>query len=352
LNWLFVTFHLQEKENWRNIRTIHRLLSTGEVMPSNFTAFLDRTARSADAEEAAVADNCRFEERASDQRWAQFEKYLPHDDVDTMTWEDWAEAQDLYIKNRFKVSSRSKPDAFLEVNRQAWKKGMATNKDLVRFEHLGFPLNGMWDDGRTLEEKLENLRDLLVRADSGNYDAEKSVAEFLEHWSSVRDNRPSFAAFYDEVQEECENDDWPHALRDRLGLGHYSGHPDSLIPVALMRYSLKEVLEAQKAGKIPSACALPTVLDNGMHEYFFPVPVSYPFGATMHLDPSKADMLTAEILHCRIEYERRHLFKVGFISKPHNRRGDALRKSRDLHLTALRLATDRYDFGEELLGRT
>jgi hypothetical protein len=322
-------------------------------MPSNFTAFLNKAALSADVEQAAVADNCRFEERASDQRWAQFEMCLPHDDLVAMTWEDWAEARGLYMEKRVKVSRPSIPDTFLALNRHAWKEGLAANQDLVRFEHLARPLNGMWDDGRTVEEKMENLLDLFARANSGkDRDAEESLANFFQCWKDVRDNRPSFAAFYDEVRAECDDADWPHALRDRLGLGHYSGHPAVLIPVALMRYSLQEVLDAQKAEKIPTACALPTVLDDGMHEYFFPVPASYPFGATLHLDPSKADVLTAEILHCRIEYERRHLLKLGFVSRPHRQRDDVLRKSRDLHLTALRIETDRHDFGEELVGRT
>lgn len=321
-------------------------------MPSNFTAFLNKAALSADMKQAAVADNCRFEERASDQRWAQFELCLPHDDINTMTCRDWEEAADIHTRKRINVSSPSTPDTFLAINRYAWKKGMAANQDLVRFEHLARPLNGMWGDGSTVEEKMENLLDLLAHANSGkDGDAEAALADFFDYWKDRRDNRPSFAAFYDEVREECDDDDWPHALRDRLGLGHYGGHPAGLIPVALMRYSLQEVLDAQKARKIPAACALPTVLDGGMHEYFFPVPASYPFGATLHLDPSKADLLTAEILHCRIEYERRHLFKLGYISKPHRQNGRTLRESRDLHLTALRIETDRHDFGEELLGR-
>lgn len=230
---------------------------------------------------------------------------------------------------------------------------MAANQDLVRFENLTRPLKGMWDDSSTLEEKLENFRDLVKSADSGkDYDAEQSVAGFLDMWNNRRDNRPSFAAFYDEVHEECDDDDWAHALRDRLGLGHYGSHSDVLIPVALMRYSVQEVLEAQKNRKVPTACALPTVLDGGMHEYFFPVPASYPFGATLHLDPPKADVLTAEILHFRIEYKRSHLLKLGFITKPHRQKDDVLRESRDLHLTALRIEADQHDFGEELRGRT
>ena len=59
-----------------------------------------------------------------------------------------------------------------------------------------------------------------------------ALDQFLLNWNQQRDNRPAFAAFYDEVQTECESDDWPHLLRDRLGLGFY---PDSArCPVALM----------------------------------------------------------------------------------------------------------------------
>ncbi|MCI5219846.1 MAG: hypothetical protein D3914_11845 [Candidatus Electrothrix sp. LOE2] len=148
-------------------------------MSPDFKPFLDKLARSTNTVEAAVADNCRFEERASGERWEQFEIYLPHDDVDTMTWGDLAEARGLYTDKRVNVARPGIPDSFLKINSSAWKKGMAANQDLVRFEHLARPLNGMWDDGSGLEEKLENLRVLLTRADAGkDYDAEQSVAIF------------------------------------------------------------------------------------------------------------------------------------------------------------------------------
>ena len=54
------------------------------------------------------------------------------------------------------------------------------------------------------------------------------------------------------------------------GLGHYGGGAE--LPVALMRYSLADVLSAQASRQLSAACALPTVLDGGMHEFFFPVP--------------------------------------------------------------------------------
>jgi hypothetical protein len=119
-----------------------------------------------------------------------------------------------------------------------------------------------------------------------------------------------------------------------------------------MRYSLAEVLAARAARKIPVACALPTVLDGGMHESFFPVPREHPFGATLHLDAAQADTLTAEIIHCRIDYRREHLWKLGVIERPHGVRDGRLREARDLHLLALQEGCTRTDFGEPMADRT
>lgn len=119
-----------------------------------------------------------------------------------------------------------------------------------------------------------------------------------------------------------------------------------------MRYSLEEVFAQQKAISLPTACALPTVLDGGMHEFFFPVPKQHPYGATLHLDATQADLLTAEILHCRIDYQRKHLWKLGWINRPHTVRDQKLREARNLHLLSLREACGRDDFGAYLENRT
>jgi hypothetical protein len=120
----------------------------------------------------------------------------------------------------------------------------------------------------------------------------------------------------------------------------------------MMGYSLAEVFSAQASRTLPIACAVPTVLDGGMHEFFFSVPREHPYGATVHLMPDQADALTAEIVHCRIDYKPEHLWRLGWITRPHQLTDDQLREARDLHLLALQLACDREDFGEPLAGRT
>ncbi|MEI7868812.1 MAG: hypothetical protein WCI11_13050 [Candidatus Methylumidiphilus sp.] len=324
----------------RHAPTLH--YSTLSMQPTS-QAFLVQLSRSAAAVEASIADNCRFDERAAGERWAKFEEKLP--ETDPISLDDWAEANKLNYENSIIAVSLSVPDTFLAINQPAWLTGLIDNRTLVRLECLQSPL---FDSSLSFDE----LQGLLVRAKAGEVDAANSVKNFVETWNKQRDARPAFATFYDEVKNEADDADWPHALRDRLGIGHYGRDGGAPLAVALMRYTLPEVLAAQIDRKLPAAYALPTVLDGGMHEFFFPAPKGHPFGATLHLDADKADWLTAEILHRRIEYKPEHLWKIGWINRAHRVKDVVLRESRDLHLYALRDACKRDDFGEEMLGRT
>ena len=309
--------------------------------------FLRRCSRSRDTIEAAVADNCRFDERAGNGRWQRSEGLLSAlvADRGAVGWQDWTEANRLHLDRYCNISRPSVPDAFLEINRRAWLDTLCDNQTLVRIEALNRPLQNSGLD-------LDDLNDLLQRADRGDDDADSAVRSFFDAWNQRRDARPAFAAFYDEVQQELNDDDWPHALRDRLGLGHYGHAGGAPLPVALMRYPLADVHSAQRQQQLSSACALPTVLDGGMHEFFFPVPREHPYGATVHLQPGRADTLTAEIVHCRIDYQREHLYRLGTITRPHRLDDGQLREARDLHLLALQVESDREDFGEAFEGRT
>ena len=321
-------------------------------MLSTLSPFLMQLSRSSVGVEAAVADNCRFDERADIQRWEAFAADLPRSDHENLTWDDWAEADALHRQKRLTVPSTSVPDALLEINKPAWLNGLAPEQTLVRLEALEWPLAKLWN------MDFDKF-DALHRTAKSSPDSSAALSQLLSEWNRQRDNRPLFAAFLDEIKDELESTDWPHLMRDRLGLGHYSPNLGDKIPVALMRYSLQEVLEFQVAHKLPAACALPTTLDGGMHEYFFPVPNEHPYGATLHLAPGKSDLLTAEIIHCRIDYTVKHLWKLGWIEKPHAlvdgdeaTRFASLRVARDLHLMQLRIDGERDDFAEEMEGRS
>lgn len=330
----------------------HRLKeSLKKAMLSSLSPFLTQLSRSSSVVESAVADNCRFDERAHLQRWEVFARCLPTDDYPNICWGDWAEAYTLHSQKRLTVPSTSTPDALLEINRPAWLNSLAPEQTLIRLEALEWPLAKLWNIDFT---KLVEL----FQAPRGNADAASALGQLLKEWNGQRDNRPLFAAFLDEMEQEVDSDDWPHQLRNRLGLGHYSPGIGAQIPVALMRYSVQEVLDTQAAHKLPTACASPTALDGGMHEYFFPVPQENSYGATLNLAPGKADQLAAEIIHCRIDYQIKHLWKLGWIEKPHvlEKRDEVtqanLRNARDLHLLQLRVDSEREDFAEEMMGRS
>ena len=308
--------------------------------------FLENQSRSGDTVVAAVADNCRFDERAGGPRWQQFDSLMSDlaADPGAIDWQDWAVTDRAHRERYCEVASPLVPDAFRDINRLAWLEGLSANQSLVRIETLTRPL-------RSSPLDVEGLRELLRRADSGDTDAVSAVSAFFLQWNQRRDARPAFSACYDEVREEADSDDWPHLLRDRLGLGHYGLEDGALLPVALMRYSLSEVFEVQSQRQLPTACAVPTVLDGGMHEFFFPVPREHPYGATLHLVSSRGSDLTAEILHCRIDYRREHLWKLDWIKRPHRMTAAQLRTARDQHLQALQVECNRDDFGEFMEGR-
>jgi len=302
-------------------------------------SFLQLISRTPDAAIASIADNFIFDERTSNKRWDDFESLLP---TTNLTRDNWKESCKTYTESRVAVPTISVPDAFLDINRQAWKESDVGNQTVVRIESLMRPLGG---------NRLEYLEDLLERVASQEGDASQALKDFFNTWNTRRDNRPSFVAFYDEVKNEADSDHWPHDLSDRLGLGHYKGLLDAPIPVAQMRYTLQDVFDTQKSKKLSTACALPTILDGGMHEFFFPVPSECSYGATLHLNPDQAALLTAEMLHCRINYKPKHLYKIGLIARTHSLRDDSLRQARDLHLLSLRMETGRHDFAEDLVGR-
>ena len=314
---------------------------------SPYNDLLNRASRSADVVDAAKADNCRFDERASQQRWTAFEALLPAQGHGggAIGWGDWLEAYGRHLDQTCEVLSASVPDAFLEINRDAWLAGLSENRSLVRVESLNLAL-------RSSPLALGDLATRWQRANDGDSDAKLAIRSFFDAWNERRDARPMFAAFADEIQRELGDADWPHALRDRLGLGHYGTLENGPWPIALMRYPLTDVYAAQAHHAIPNAVALPTVLDGGMDEFFFPVPREHEYGAALHLVPQLADMLTAEVVHCRIDYEPRHLLRLGEITRENRLRDGQLRAARDLHLLALQVECDRDDFGEELKDRT
>lgn len=306
---------------------------------SEFKNLLNSLASSRSEAEAACADNHLFEERVTAGRQAEYEAMLG-------TPVNIAEWRSLHDKKYLAAHVRTPgefdvPTAFLASNGTALCPEIEGNQDIIRVESLVdiFKKNS----GAT---SLETLQRFLKERDTTS----KSALElFTRDWNNARFNWPMFGAFFNNVREEAEANDWTHLLRDRLGLG-YQGSDATPIPVALMRYSAKLVLkQAKKDNRVAAGFALPTVLDNELNPFYFPAPAGHPYGAALSLSASWSDTLTAEILNLRIDYRPEHIWKVGYIRRPVT--FGNLRKRRDQHLQLLRNETGRNDFGRFMESR-
>ncbi|MFA7239042.1 MAG: hypothetical protein WC091_02945 [Sulfuricellaceae bacterium] len=305
-------------------------------------ALLDTLAASANDEEAAIADNYRFEERVGAQRQQDYETGLgsPAD------YDDWLGCHNGdHVANLIKAGgSQFVPETFLAVNSTLQLSAIAPGEDLIRLEDLRYPLSKS-----TAELTSVQLADLLARRDQP--EAAATLRTFVDEWNKARDNWPMFGAFLGDVQEDAEPDDWPHRLRDRLGLEHYQGSATKRIPVALMRYPAKLVLDSAKGDeRIAAAFALPTALDGELNRVYFPAPSGHPYGATLNLAEPWQPKLSAEILNLRIDYQPKHLWKIGEIVRPVAYRN--LRAQRDQHLALLRRETGDTAYGQLMAGRS
>lgn len=311
------------------------------MKPANpdFKNLLDGLAASVRETDAAIADNHMFEERVSASRQAEYEAMMgvPADKS------EWGSLHDKkYLGAHVKTPGEHDiPTTFLASNDAALCPEIEGNQDIVRIESLVYAF-----DQSSAPASVEKLQAFMRERDAGKSDA---LELFVKEWNMARFNWPMFGTFYDIVRDEADSDDWPHLLRDRLGLG-YEGSDTAPIPVALMRYPARLVLDkAKKDGRVAAGFALPTVLDGDLNPFYFPAPAGHPYGATLNLSASWNDRLTAEILNLRIDYQTRHLWKVDYIRRPVVL--GSLRKRRDQHLQLLRRETDKADFGSLMEGR-
>jgi len=278
----------------------------------------------------AGADNIVFEERVGERRRASFESFA----ADARGGMALRRRQTDYYVEHVAVADGMMPHTFLRELDAADLGRIDEEQPIVRLENIQRVLDKMGVD-------FETLREAKARDD------EPLIDKFLATWNgALRDARPAFAAFRDQLIEDLEAEDWPCRLRDRLGLAHYDC-ADGPVPVALMAYKVREVLAANPDDKAACAFTVPTVLDSKPWPFFFPAPPSLRYGRAMPLVPIDSDeLLLAEMLHCRLTYRRHHLVGLGLVDRGV---GDLdVRDLRNHHLLALRLASGEDNFGEEI----
>ncbi len=285
-----------------------------------------------EAEERAAADNLWFEDRVSAARQQAFEAYAAGardaDELKRRQTDYWEEHVRVDEEIAHTFDAALTPTALAPIDQ---------TQLIVRLENLSRPL---WQMGGPMS--LERLKQAVANNENALIDA------FLRIWdqSSVRDWRPCFGTFKDEVRDDLKRPDWSARLRDRLGLAHYdcSAGP---VPIALMEYSVGDVIAAATAFGASCAVTAPTVFDSIPWPHFFPAPRKLPCGRAMPLfEVSDDSDMLAELLHFRLSYKRQHIAGLDEITgapAPYD-----LKSLRNHHLIALQMASDCYDFGEEI----
>ena len=219
--------------------------------------------------------------------------------------------------------------------------------------------------GRVFWDRFYNYpKDLTKEKLSADDEALRS--QFMFYWHAQRlQARPLFATFMSDFGGNLSaliKQDWPHLLRDRLGLTHWPSDLDAALPVALMCFTADEVrqarAESRKKGAVCSF-ARPTVLDTEMSAAFVPAPRfegGQSFGHTLDLAQSNVPpSFTPELLTFPLRYQARHLKALGFISRPHALQQTdggldeaALLAARNRHVQGLQTLPDCADFAEIL----
>lgn len=305
------------------------------------------------------ASNFRCEPAVTDERAEEYSVYVG----DVASHRSWKAEHKGYLSSFVHVAKdlpRS-AESFMAVNRLAQLDEHLDDTFLLRLESIGHlfaePLVAetaelFWT--RFFNSQKDLLKDKLS-------DTDEALREtFVKHWNAQRTQaRPLFATFLNEVGGDLKRfvqSDWPHILRDRLGLTHWPGTAGKPLPVVLVCYRLDEVREARAASTKKGAVgsfARPTVLDTEMSAAFVPAPLSpgnRSYGYTLDLGCADVpEVFTPELLTFPIDYRPGHIKALGFISREHPLQQDeAMLAARNRHMQGLRRLDGCEHFGEIL----
>lgn len=252
-------------------------------------------------------------------------------------------------------------ECFMAVNRLAQLDEGLDDTFLLRLESIGHlfgnPLVGDVADAfwtRFFNSQKDLRKEVLSDRD------EALREELVKQWNAERiQARPMFATFLNDVGGDLTRfvkSDWPHILRDRLGLTHWPSTPGKPLPVALMCYRLDEVRAARALAVrkgAASSFSRPTVLDTEISAAFVPAPLlpgNRSYGYTLDLAGSDIpDAFTPELLTFPIDYRPQHIKALGFITREHPLVDDeAMLAARNRHMQGLRRLPGCADFGEVL----
>ncbi len=214
----------------------------------NLNSVLDAWAASADLRERAEGHNIAFEEQLDRHRMDAFERSVKRPCTNHM---ELRRQLSDFVTTYMEVATPHVPATFRSSNSGASMGPISPEQKLVRIDNIT----------RHLANSGLTLTDLAESHSSTDPAVSAKLEVFLDQWNLVRDNRPMFAAFKDQLLPEIDDAAWPHKLRDRLGLAHY-GAGGGPLSVALTEYTVDEVLgEAADSPDIAHPFCVPTFLD-------------------------------------------------------------------------------------------
>lgn len=304
-----------------------------------------------------TAANFRWERAVLDARSTEYNAYVG----EVVAHDDWQAEHKGYLSSFVHVPKdlpRSS-ECFMSINGQAHLSDHFDNAFLLRLESIGplfqHPLlselaGNFWQ--RFFNSQKDLRKDRLSDGD------EQLRNEFVAQWNEQRTQaRPLFATFLNDFGGDLAallKSDWPHILRDRLGLTHWPSTVGKALPVALMCYTVEDVREAAamttKKGTVASFTR-PTVLDAEMSAAFIPAPLfpeGQSYGYTLDLANMEIpDVFTPELLNFPIEYHAKHIKGLGYISRGHALEEDeAMLAARNRHVQGLQRLPGCNGFGE------
>ncbi|MCB4366345.1 hypothetical protein KIH07_21630 [Hydrogenophaga taeniospiralis] len=337
-------------------------------MGMQLTPQLVNLSRDTIASQSGIAARCeaanfRWEPAISDERAAEYSAYVEG----VATHKDWKAEHKGYVSSFVQVAKdlpRS-AECFMAVNAQAHLNEQLDNTYLLRLESFDYlfshPL--VANLAEAFWQRFFKSQKDLRKANLNDTD-EALRSDFINQWNAQRiQARPLFSAFLNDFGGNLDalcKEDWPHLLRDRLGLTHWPSTAGKPLPVALMCYTVDEVrqarLLARKKGAVASL-SRPTVLDAEMYAAFIPAPFTpggASYGHTLDLtDPVPSVIptdFTPELLNFPLDYLPRHIKALGFITRAHALQDDAATlTARNRHVQGLQTLPGCAGFGEVLV---
>lgn len=330
-----------------------RVLSLRPTDPL-FAKLLDDLVQGADPILQARAENHLFEERVGADRQQGYDAVLR---LPSASVENWIEKHREYLNG--KVQFQDLPETFTALNAEAALPAAVLSdlgevQELVRVESLDYALSTA--KGTAIDSLHECVSVFRGDAKIPNLAKRDAEAKLHEICRLLNENpyavRPRFAAFAQDLEEDLAADDWLVRLRDRLGLAHFPA-PHGRFgahPLAVMRYQVKLVRTEAERRNATHPLTVPTVIDAEPNEVFHPAPRELHYGRTLNLGGPDADCerLASEVLHLKVRYQPRHIWRVGAISERADDSPGQVARLRAHHLGCLRRLSGRDDYG--LLG--